>query len=103
MPAELDCDGPREEEEPKLAPGPQVGSSKTTPTAGLLTPPQSGSGSGAGVGMDHTVGLGPNPKSGADAFNPLAGSGSWTPLQSQSSANPLATLVKLPVQALLRS
>lgn len=91
VPAEPDRDGPREEDEPKLAPGPQVGSCKTTPTARLLTPPQSGSGSGAGLGMDHAEGLGPDPKSGAEAFNPLAGSGGWTAIHSQSSANPLAT------------
>lgn len=61
VPAEPDRDGPREEDEPTLAPGPQVGSSKTTPTARLLTPPQSVSGSGAGLGMDHALGLGQIP------------------------------------------
>lgn len=102
VPAEPDHDGPREEDEPKLAPGPQVGSSKTTPTARLLTPPQIVSGSGAGLGMDHAVGLGPDPNSGA-AFNPLAGNGGWTAIHSQSPANRLATLLKLPVQSLLWS
>lgn len=68
VPAEPDRDGPKEEDEPKLAPGPQVGTGKTTPTARLLTPPRSGS--GAGLGRDHAVGLGPDPKSGAVAFNP---------------------------------
>lgn len=98
-PAEPDRDSPREEDEPKLAPGPQVGTSKTTPTARLLSPPRSGSREWGGIGHGHTIGLGPDPKSGADAFSPLAGNGGWTPLQNQSSASPLVTRV----QPLLRS
>lgn len=65
-PAERDCDSPREEDEPKLMPGPQVGASEASPVARALSPPQSGA--GMGLGMDHL---------------PLQGqgrSGGWTPL-----------------------
>lgn len=72
-PAERDRDSPREEDEPKLAPGPQVGTSKATPTARLLSPPRSGSGSGAGLGMDTLSGWGQIPSPEQTLSVPLPG------------------------------
>lgn len=68
VPAEPDRDAPKEEDEPKLAAGPQVGTSKATPAARLLTPP--GSGSGAGLGMVHAVGLGARSQVRSASFRP---------------------------------
>lgn len=70
-PAERDRDSPREEDEPKLAPGPQVGTSKATPTARLLSPPRSGS--GAGLGMDTLSGWGQIPSLEQTLSVPLSG------------------------------
>lgn len=50
-PAEPYRDGPREEDDPNLAPGPQVGASEASLAARALLPPRSGA--GTGLGMDH--------------------------------------------------
>lgn len=57
-PAEPYRDDPREEDEPELAPGPQVGASEASLAARVLSPPRSGA--GTGLGMDHSR-LGPEP------------------------------------------
>ncbi|KAH0504856.1 Protein FAM193B [Microtus ochrogaster] len=72
-PAERDRDCPREEDEPKLAPGPQVGTSKRTPTARLLSPPRSGSGEWGGMVMDTLSGWGQIPSPEQTLSVPLPG------------------------------
>lgn len=75
-PVEPDRDGPREEDEPKLALGPQVGASEGSPAALALSPP--GSGAGVSLGMDHPL------LTGAEAESPEAGveAGPFSPRRS---------------------
>ena len=83
-------DGPREEDDPNLAPGPQVGASEASLAARALSPPQSGA--GTGLGMDHP------PPAGARVLPPGPGlrlspprrEWSLDPLvQSQGTARPV--------------
>lgn len=91
-PAESDRDGPKEEDEPKLVPGPQVGASEATCWSGAFIYSELARGG---------VGHGPSRGSGAAAFfpfrgqdfSPRSGSRGWTPL----SAGPPVTRLKLPL------
>lgn len=50
-PVEPDRDGTREEDEPKLAPGPQVGANEASSAVPAFSPRRSRA--GTGLGMDH--------------------------------------------------